>query len=203
MTGQSYTNFLGQPSTYSSQPDNIKDFFRTGLSTNNSIGVSGGTDKMQTYLSYSMNFVQGIVPTNNLTRHTVNLRLSNQISSRFSTDAKITYLNQEIENRPRTGEENAPTIDIYQIPRNISTAEAENSEVFDNVGIPTPTPFPATLSAIYQNPYWLIDRTHINENRNRVIGFLTAKFNITSWLSISVRANMDKTFDNGENEVSK
>ena len=122
MTGQSYTNFLGQPSTYSAQPDNIKDFFRTGLSTNNSIGVAGGTDKMQTYLSYTMNFIQGIIPTNNLTRHAVNLRLNNQISSRFSTDAKITYLNQEIENRPRTGEENAPTIDIYQIPRNISTA---------------------------------------------------------------------------------
>jgi TonB-linked SusC/RagA family outer membrane protein len=203
MTGQSYTNFLGQPSTYSPQPDNIKDFFRTGLSTNNSVGVSAGTEKMQTYLSYTFNLIQGIIPTNDLTRHTINLRLSNQISSRFSTDAKITYLNQEIENRPRTGEENAPTIDIYQIPRNISTADAENSEVFDNVGIPTPTPFPATLSAIYQNPYWLIDRTHINENRNRVIGFLTAKFNLTNWLSISGRANMDKTFDNGENQVSK
>ena len=83
--------------------------------------------------------------------------------------------------------------DIYQIPRNISTAEAENSEVFNNVGIPTPTPFPATLSAIYQNPYWVINRTHINENRDRIIGFLTAKFKITDWLSIAGRANLDKT----------
>ena len=96
--------------TYSPQPDNINDFFRTGLSTNNSIGVSGGTEKMQTYLSYTINFIQGIIPTNDLTRHTVNLRMSNQIGNRFSTDAKITYLNQEIENRPRTGEENAPAI---------------------------------------------------------------------------------------------
>lgn len=203
MTGQQYTNFLGQSRTYSPQPDNIKDFFRTGVSTNNSIGISGGTEKMQTYLSYTHNYIQGIIPTNDLMRHTVNLRISNQISKRFSTDAKVTYINQEIDNRPRTGEENAPTIDIYQIPRNISTADAENSEVIDNVGIPAPTPFPATLSAIYQNPYWLINRTHINERRDRVIGFLTAKFNITDWLSISGRANLDKTIENGENQVSK
>src|SRR4051812_8857432 len=121
MTGQSFTNFLGQPSTYSPQPDNIKDFFRTGTSLNNSIGISGGTEKVQTYLSYTNNYVEGIVPKNNLLRNTVNLRVSSQISSRFSVDGKITYINQKIKNRPRTGEENAPTIDIYQIARNIPT----------------------------------------------------------------------------------
>src|SRR6476469_75360 len=47
MTGQSFTNFLGQPSTYSPQPDNIKDFFRDGVSFNNSIGLSGGSENMQ------------------------------------------------------------------------------------------------------------------------------------------------------------
>ena len=203
MSGQSYVNFLGEQRTYSPQPDNIKDFFRTGVSTNNSIGVSGGSDKMQTYLSYTYSNIQGIVPGNDLTRHNVNLRITNQIGKRFSTDAKVTYVSQQIKNRPRTGEENAPAIDIYQIPRNISTADAKRSEVLDNIGIPTPTPFPSTLSSIYQNPYWLIKRTHINGNRDRVIGFLTAKFKITDWLSIQGRANLDKTLDNDENQVSK
>jgi TonB-linked SusC/RagA family outer membrane protein len=203
MNGQSYVNFLGQQRTYSPQADNIKDFFRNGTSTNHSLGVSGGTDKMQTYLSYTYNYIQGIVPTNDLNRHTVNLRITNQISKRFSTDAKVTYISQEIRNRPRTGEENAPTIDIYQIPRNISTSDAKNSAFLDNIGIPTPTPFPSTLSSIYQNPYWVIDRTHINESRNRIVGFLSAKFKITDWLNITGRANLDRTIDNGENKVSK
>jgi hypothetical protein len=63
--------------------------------------------------------------------------------------------------------------------------------------------FPSTLSSIYQNPYWVIDRTHINGNRDRVIGFLSAKFNLTSWLSIQGSANLDKTLDNDENQVSQ
>ena len=203
MAGQSYVNFLGEQRSFTAQPDNIKDFFRNGVSTNNSIGVSGGGERMQTYLSYTYNKIQGIIPTNDLERHTVNLRINNQIGKRFSTDAKVTYINQDIKNRPRTGEENAPTIDIYQIPRNISSADAKRYEVLDNIGIPTPTPFPLTLSSIYQDPYWMIYRTHINEHRDRVIGFLTAKFKITDWLSISGRANLDKTIDNDENQVSK
>ncbi len=203
MEGQSAINFLGQRTTYSPQPDNIKDFFRHGISLNNSIGLSGGTENMQTYFSYTNNKIEGIVPRNDLLRHTVNLRIANQIGKRFSTDAKVTYMSQDIENRPRTGEENAPVIDIYQISRNISTAEAETYETMNSLGIPTPTPFPSTLSSIYQNPYWMIHRTAINETRDRVTGFLTAKFKITDWLSISGKANLDRIFDRGENPISQ
>jgi TonB-linked SusC/RagA family outer membrane protein len=203
MTGQSFTNYLGNSATYSPQPDNINDFFRDGIGANNSVGISGGSDKMQTYLSYTNNYIQGIIPKNDLNRHTVDLRLTNQISNNFSTDAKITYIHQEIVNRPRTGEENAPVIDIYQIPRNISTADAEQYETIDNLGLPTPTAFPSTLSSIYQNPYWMIHRTAINETRDRVLGFVSAKYKLTDWLSITGRVNVDKTFDRGENQISQ
>src|SRR6266542_1668754 len=163
MNGQSYINYLGEQRTYSPQPDNIKDLFRNGLSVNNSIGISGGTEKTQAYVSYTNNYIEGIVPKNDLQRHTINLRVTNQIGSRLSTDAKVTYINQK----------------IYQIPRNVSTADAENYEFFDDLGIPTPTAWPSTLSSIYQNPYWVLNRTAIHENRVRLLGFLTAKFKLS------------------------
>jgi TonB-linked SusC/RagA family outer membrane protein len=202
MDGSQHINHLGESVSYSPQSDNVKDFFRTGKSLNNSIGVSGGSDKMQTYLSYTHNLIEGIIPRNDLIRHTVNLRLSNQISSRFSTDAKITYIAQEIDNKPRTGEENSPVSDIYQIPRNVPLSTAKNYEFINSLGVPTATPWPSTLSSIYQNPYWMIYRTAINENRDRVMGFLSAKYMITPWLSITGRGNLDRIFDRTENQYS-
>ena len=89
MTGQAFTGTYGDRK-YSAQPDNVKDFFRTGLSLNNSIGVSGGSDKMQTYLSYTNNSVQGIMPRNDLNRHTFNLRISNNITKRLSPSSLAT-----------------------------------------------------------------------------------------------------------------
>lgn len=203
LTGQSFTNYLGNQATYSAQPNNIRDFFRSAVSLNNSIGISGGSDKSQTYLSYTNNALQGTVPGNDLSRHTVNLRLSNQISSKFSTDAKITYINQSIDNKPRTGEENAPVIDIYQIPRNVSLDDAKNFETTDNLGLPKPTAWPSTLSSIYQNPYWMLNRTNITEQRDRVIGFLSAKYQLTPFLSVQGRANLDKSFDKNDQSYSQ
>ena len=203
MTGQSYTNYLGKQSSYSPQPDNIKDFFRSGTSLNNSIGISGGSEKIQTYLSYTNNFIQGVVPHNDLTRNTVTLRLSNQVTKKFSTDAKVTYVSQDIKNRPRTGEENAPVIDLYQIPRNVSLADAMQYQGMNNLGVDTATAWPSTLSSIYQNPYWMINNTAINETRDRVMGFVSAKYQFTDWLSLTGRANLDRTFDRMEEKYSQ
>lgn len=202
MTGQSITDYLGKAATYSPQPDNIKDFFRTGISLNNSISVASGGEKMQTYLSYTNTNTQGIVQDNNLNRHNINLRITNQISKRLSTDAKITYINQRIVNRPRTGEENAPAIDIYQIPRNVSTAQAKQFAATNNVGVDMPTAWPSTLNSIYQNPYWVTNKTAINEKRDRVLGFLAMKYKITDWLSIQGRTSLDKIYDKGESIYS-
>jgi TonB-linked SusC/RagA family outer membrane protein len=201
MTGQAYTNHLGQAATYSAQPDNIKDFFRTGVSLNNSIGVSGGGEKMQTYLSYTNKKTQGIVPDNNLMSHNINLRFTNQISKKLSTDAKITYINQTITGRPRTGEENAAVFDMYQTPRSLPLSTVKE---FDHVelGLPVANAWPATLPSIYQNPYWMIKRTSIDQDRNRVMGFITAKYQITNNIDITGRANLDRTSDLDEQKYS-
>jgi TonB-linked SusC/RagA family outer membrane protein len=200
MDGSSYTDYLGNQATYSAQPDNIKDFFRKGISLNNSISGTTGNEKTQTYFSYTNNYIQGIVPHNDLNRHTVNLRIGNKFSKRFSTDAKITYVIQDITSRPTSGPGGSP-FQLYQIPRNVPTADAEQFEVIDNTGTPAPAPFPAAIAALYQNPYWIVNRSAINEKRDRMLGFLSAKYSVTDWLSIAARGNLDRTADNGSNPI--
>ncbi|MBK7439643.1 MAG: hypothetical protein IPI77_23570 [Saprospiraceae bacterium] len=75
------------------------------------------------------------MPRNNLGRHNINLRISNTLSSKFSTDAKITYINQFIDSKYSTGE-GGPVMELFQIPRNVSIADAQNYEVINNVGVP-------------------------------------------------------------------
>jgi TonB-linked SusC/RagA family outer membrane protein len=203
MTGQSYTNYKGKADTYSAQPNNVKDFFRTGIGLNNSIAFSSGSQTAQTYVSYTNNYIQGIVPKNDLTRHTITVRETNQIGKKIFTDARVTYIHQDIRNKPRTGEENAPVIDMYQTPRNISNALVKQSETIDNVGIPQPTFWPSTNSGIYQNAWWMINRTSLNETRDRILGNASLKWQVTPWLSIKGDANIDKSFDGLENIYSQ
>jgi len=193
MTGQTFTGTYGSRK-YSAQTDNVKDFFRTPLSLNNSIGISGGSDKMQTYLSYTNNTVQGIMPRNDLDRHTFNLRITNNISKKLTTDAKVTYIMQDIKSKYSTGE-GGPVMELYQIPRNVALDDAKKFEEINNVGIPVPAAYPVINPALYQNPYWRVNRQENNESRSRVMGFMLAKYQINDWLSVTGRANIDKIGD--------
>ena len=198
--GQWFTGYMGDNRKYYAEPDNIKDFFRKGLSVNNSFGITAGSDKIQTYLSYTNNKVQGIIPQNDLTRHTINLRLSQQINSKFSTDAKITYILQDTKHKPSTATTNNLIKDIFLIPRNVSLDDAKNFETIDNTGTPVPTfwPYQNSDSKYIVNPYWQVHRTSNNENRSRIMGFVLAKYNLTNWLDITGRANLDKIADSQE-----
>ncbi|MFT3947756.1 MAG: SusC/RagA family TonB-linked outer membrane protein [Agriterribacter sp.] len=201
MTGQSYTDYFGNQNTYSAQPDNIKDFFRTGINLNNAVSVSGGSEKAQTFLSYININTQGIIPNNNLVSHIVNLRITNQISKKFSTDAKVTYHRRDIKASPRAGESNTPVMDIYQIPRSVSTAMAEHYQDINNIGVPVPASWPSTATGVYGNPYWEVNNDRLDKARNNIIGFLKAKYQVLSWLSISASANIDTYNETQEQKI--
>lgn len=177
----------GAPGT--TYPNNVRDFFRNGVSTNNSIGVTGGTDKMQTYFSYTHNSNQGLIPNNNLTRHTLNLRLSNQIGQRFSTEGKVTYMFQNIDNKVKVGEESGIVMNIYKIPRSV---DLESIKTFETpAGVPTYW----TSSSIYMNPYWTINRVINGEKRNRLTFLGVANYKLTDWLTLTGRVSVDRYFD--------
>ncbi|WP_421829443.1 SusC/RagA family TonB-linked outer membrane protein [Larkinella sp.] len=167
-------------------PDNIKDFFRDAISTNNSVGIAAGSEKVQTYTSYTNNYNQGILPNNELMRHTLNLRLTSQITKRFSTDAKITYINQKIDNKPRSGEESSVTMNLYKVPRSVDLNNVYNTYEDAN-GKPTYW----TSSGIYMNPYWTLNKTFALEKRNRVIALGSAKYQLTDWLNVQGRISYD------------
>jgi TonB-linked SusC/RagA family outer membrane protein len=176
----------GKTTTY---PDNVSAFFRNGVSLNNAINITGGTDKMQTYFSYANNRAQGIISNNDLNRNTFTLRVNNQLSKRFSTDAKITYTNQVINNKIRVGEESGIVMNIYKIPRSISNESIQTYEDKDG------NPNYWTSSSIYMNPYWTLNRTANDEKRNRITSLFSANYNITDWLKLTGRASIDRYSD--------
>jgi hypothetical protein len=72
------------------------------------------------------------------------------------------------------------------------------SRNIDEFGAIVPAPYPVINPALYQNPYWIVNRTETNENRDRVMGFVQLRYNLTDWLHISGRANLDKIKDEQE-----
>lgn len=193
MNNQAVTDWTGKSQNMVPQPNNISDFFQIGSSFNNSVGIKGGSEKVQSYFSFTNNQVSGIVPGNTLDRNTINLRISTNLSKKFSTDAKVTYVNQILNNKLRSGEESSEVMNLYKTPRSIRIEDMQNYE--SEAGVPTYW----TSSSIYMNPYWTINRTSADEERTRTTGLVSATYQINDDMKVLARVSLDQYTDKGEN----
>ena len=194
---------VGAPATYSFSPQNdtYNNFYKTGNQLSNSVSFSGGSEKMQTYFSYTNVGATGLVDNNKLQRNTINLRISNKISDRLSIDSKLTYLAQNIDNRGQLGE-------VYQnvnrhvarMPRNISLEAAQQFEYTDAQGRNKQSYWnPGSNGG--QNPYWIKNRTTSADTRDRITGFSALTFQVTKAFSILARGSIDKYVDKFEGKL--
>ena len=97
--------------------DDIAEFYSTGIMTTNSIGVSGGTEKIQTYASYSNTYSQGMIKSNRYDRNTFAFRQSYKLWDRLTLGANINYVQTKTRNRVGGGTIGNPIYHLYTTPR--------------------------------------------------------------------------------------
>lgn len=174
-------------------PDNVKSVFENGATVNNTISTYGGTDKINGYMSYSNNQIGGITPGNKLKRNSLNLRLNTELIDKLKTDVKLNYVNQQVLNRPRLGDTGMP-IEAYIMPRDLSDAELNDYQGV-NAANGEPVRKYWSGSSIYDNPLWSLNRTSVNEHRDRITALGSIGYELSKDLSILGRYSFDKYTD--------
>lgn len=100
-------------------PYDIQNFFQLGTNLNNSVSLSGGTKKAQTYFSYGNTTAKGITPRNKFQRHNITLRENfSFFEDRLKVSVSASYINQTTTNRPRGGVAYSPLFNLYTAARN-------------------------------------------------------------------------------------
>jgi len=186
-------NYAG-PATqsYSPQPNNVIDFYKTGYNLANTLTVTAGNEKAQGYFSYTNTRAEGIVGGNQMDRHNLNLRLTSKISDKLSLDVKTNYIVQDIDNLLRTGEESIGT-SAYLLPRSIAYNDYKDFEYFDAAGQRQVNYFLDETGAPGGNPFWSALRDDARtDKRNRFIGLASLKYEFTKTLSLQGRAGLDQ-----------
>lgn len=165
--------------------DRAKDFYNTGSTFTNTVGISGGTDKANYRLSLSDLRNNGIYPTSKLNRQTVNLRVGFQATSRLYVEGKINYIRQAGKNRPGNG------LDINTVNTSLTRAPAFLSlNLLKNYKMPDGRANNWTDGRPF-NPYWILNEFLSDDTRDRIIGYAMAKYNITDWLTLQARSGTD------------
>ena len=92
ITGQTVELWNGHSVPMAGQKDRFKDYFRKAVTLNNTLSIQGGNDKVQTYFAYSNTLAQGIMPNNDLIRHNLDFKITNNITPKLSVFSKLTYI---------------------------------------------------------------------------------------------------------------
>jgi iron complex outermembrane recepter protein len=92
MTGQTVTDITGKVIQNNPQPHNILDAFRTGVTRNYNISISGATEKGTYRLGYSNLYSEGVTPNNSLKRNNITFRATQRLANVLLVDANATYV---------------------------------------------------------------------------------------------------------------
>ncbi len=184
-------------------PNHVDDFFQTGVTSFNSLSLSGGTDKAQTYFSYSHLDNKGIVPTSSLQKNNFNFHETAKFfNDRLTADFNGLYLHQKTDNRPVSGLYDNPLTGLYEFPRGLDFDKYKTYEVFSpqrNTYIQNwwdnnyDSGFAG--SETEQNPYWLLNRNASTNLLDRVYTNVSFNYKINSWLNVQARGNIDKSIN--------
>lgn len=200
-TGQTVTLWNGNSVPLTGQKDRLKDFFRLAQNLTNTVSLTGGGEKMQTYFSYGSTEAQGIMRNNDLSRHNVDLKIDNQVSSRLSFFSKLTYIYENVNNRLIPGEGGTYALpSMYRAPTSIPASEMQNYSYIDAAGTEKQS-YWKPGSSILLNPYWALNRVLYYQETDRVIGLVSGKYDFNDWLNIQVRGSIDKTLFKSDNKI--
>jgi TonB-linked SusC/RagA family outer membrane protein len=174
---------------FKSNPDNLKDFYETGVTTINNISVSNGFDSGNYRLSFTDLRSESIIPGVNLDRQTIAAKLNFQPSDNTEINSSFSYINSSSDNRPSNGygSENANYSLVAWGPRSLNI---ENLKNYWQPGLEGTQQYSFNYT-FFDNPYFILNENTNSFNRDRIFGNISITQDLTKNLSVSVRTGMD------------
>ncbi|PVW17329.1 SusC/RagA family TonB-linked outer membrane protein [Marixanthomonas spongiae] len=184
-----YSGLPITPTPFVSHPDNLKDFYRTGVTTINNASVSNGFSTGSYRLSFTDLRSEGIIPGVNLDRQTVATKLAFKPTDKTKFNASVSYVNSGSDNRPSNGygSENVNYALVAWGPRSLNI---QNMRDYWQPGLEGVQQYSFNYT-YFDNPYFTLLENRNSFVRDRVFGNISVTQYLTKHLSVSLRSGMD------------
>lgn len=172
-----------------------RDFFETGKVYTNSLTLSAGTEKNQTFVSAASVKSDGMVPNNTYNRLNFTFRNSTSfLDGRMRLDVGGSYIIQNDRNMTNQGVYSNPVTPVYLFPRGDNFSLVKTFERWDPARKIKTMFWPQGEGDLrMQNPYWIAYRNLRLNNRRRYMLSAALSYDITPWLNLSGRVRIDNS----------
>lgn len=179
-----------------SHPNNVRDYFRMGISTNNGISIARGDDKYQFRVGYNYEKQVSIVPNAGTNKTNISLNTDYHLAKWIVVGATANYIVYTAPSLPGSAtpsgsnvRSNSPMLQFLWFGRQVDTnsLKADYTRNWN--------------SSYYDNPFWSASYNTQSQERHRLIGDLHAEFRLTDGLNVRFRTSTDWYNDRRKSKV--
>lgn len=193
IAGQRVENIRGDSVTLQPYPDNVRDFYQNGILAINSFSFSSANDVSDFRLGITNQDQNGIVPSSNLRRTTVNINAGYHLTDKFHARLSGSYVDTNSKGKAVAGgnDPNVLTTIVNGLPRTFDMGVLKDYKDAEGNQIP--------LDNFNNNPYWVANENKFTDGVERVFGSGTLQFDPVSWVTLTGRAGLDTYTENRRN----
>lgn len=173
-----FPQFAGVEVPYEAVPNNIRDFFNTGIGTVTAMNIATSQEKSSFNMSAGYTEETGIIGDNDLKRFNIGIGGQAQVTDKLNIAATLNY-----STRKRNSQSGSSIFDLLlYLPRNV-----------DVLSLPSENPQTGG-NAYYradQNPLWLLNNTGRNDDVVRIFGTVSAEYKFNDNISLTYRTGYD------------
>lgn len=185
---------LSTPSSY-----DPADFFQTGVNVTNSVSLSTGTDKNQTYVSLGTTNAKGIIHNNNFERYNATVRnVSKMLNDKLTLDLNFMLSSVKEQNMTAQGLYFNPLVSLYLFPAGDDFSKVQAYQRYDAERNLSTQYWPYSTNLALQNPYWITERIKMPNHKNRYMATASLKYDFADWVNVTARAKMDRNNERRE-----
>ena len=195
---QSWGEKLATPSSY-----DPRNFFRTGYNETNSVSLSTGNSRNQTYFSAASTNAGGIIHGNDYDRYNFTVRnTANFLDEKMTLDLNFMYSDIKEQNMIAQGQYMNPIVPVYLFPAGDDFSRLEVYERYDASRNMKVQYWPYESDLTMQNPYWITERDKFINHKDRFMTSAQLKYDIAKWINISGRVKLDKSVETHEKKFA-
>jgi TonB-linked SusC/RagA family outer membrane protein len=176
--------------------DNLKTFFRTGSTFTNSVAISGGNDVATYRAAVSNAYSNSIVPLQNFQRTSVSFAGDLKISEKLKISSNVNYIASD-GNMPQQGSNvSGIMLGLTRTPISFDNSNGASKADDPKAFLLSNGLVRSYRNAVYDNPYWTINKNPYSTNLGRLLANIQADYDIGQGFTAMYRAGMDTYQDN-------
>ena len=198
---KSWGKRLNEVNSYGYDPKS--DYLKTGVVTTETVTLSTGSEKNQTYLSASAVNSAGIVPNNKYNRYNFTFRNTTSfLQDRITLDVGASYIKQNDLNMVNQGSYSNPLVEAYLFPRGDDWQTIKMYERYNTQRKIYTQYWPQGLNEFTgQNPYWINYRNLRTNFKDRYMLNAGLTYKILDWLNVAARIRVDNSANKYERKL--